>query len=244
MNKSLVIIIPCYNEFERLPKSDYLAFLKQANKTKIVFVDDGSTDKTVDILNEIKRAAPESVSIYSLTKNKGKAHAIREAILYCYENNFKFDKIAYLDADLATSLEECLSISTYIDHNIIFAFGSRISKLDNNIQRNLSRHLIGRFIARLISNQLKLSVYDTQCGCKVFDAKLGQRIFQENFVSKWLFDVEIFHRIKNIYGVEKIKEISLEVPLKKWTHVGASKVSYMYFFKIWFDILLIGNKYK
>jgi len=244
MNKSLLIIVPCYNESERLPKSQYLGFLQQQNDVMIVFADDGSTDNTVQILNEIKSAALDKVHIYSLQKNSGKAHAIREATLFCFENNFKFDRIAYLDADLATSLEECLLISNKITENTVFAFGSRISKIDNNIQRKFYRHIIGRFIATIISNQLGLSVYDTQCGCKVFDAKLGKQIFQEAFISKWLFDVEIFHRLIHTYGKDKIAEIAVEVPLQNWVDVGDSKVSFSYFFKIWFDIILIRKKYK
>jgi glycosyltransferase involved in cell wall biosynthesis len=107
MNRSLIIVIPCYNEYERLNTGSYETFLKQNNNTRIIFSNDGSTDKTVEKLNSIRSIAPDKVFIISLEKNKGKAEAIREGVLYCYASNLQFDRIAYLDADGATSLEEC-----------------------------------------------------------------------------------------------------------------------------------------
>ena len=187
---------------------------------------------------------PERVFIHSLEKNKGKAEAIREGVLYCFTNNLQFDRIAYLDADGATSLEECQSISRYINESVIFAFGSRILKIDSNIVRKPYRHIIGRILATVISGQLKIHVYDTQCGCKVFSSDLAKEVFSERFISKWLFDVEIFHRIIRLYGTEKMRLICREIPLHNWIDTADSKVSFAYSFKIWYDIIRIKRKYR
>lgn len=164
-------------------------------------------------------------------------------MIHCFDK-YEYNYIAYLDADLAVSLDECLSLTQYINNNIIFCFGSRIAKIGSHIERKRYRFLIGRFIATIISNILSLKVYDTQCGCKIFTKKLAHQVFSDAFLSEWLFDVEIFFRIIKLYGKEGCLKMSLEVPLVKWVDKGKSKVSYIYFFKLFFDLYRINRKYK
>ncbi len=240
---NLSIVIPCYNEGKRLDIERIFLFLNNEKENLLCFVDDGSKDNTLEVLNTIKAKFPNTVEVISTEKNGGKAEAVRTGFLHCTKHVSQ-NKIAYIDADLATSLEECVEISTQINSNIVFAFGSRISKIDNEIDRKLYRFFIGRIIATAISHQLGLTVYDTQCGCKVFTNNLAKKIFKEKFISKWLFDVEIFHRIIAIYGREKIAKICREIPLKKWVDIGESKVQFTYFFKLWFDLYKIGKTYK
>lgn len=245
MNKNykFIIVIPCYNEAKRLESTKFKNFIKKNPSTLLYFVNDGSSDNTGEELNNIKAPFKDNIEVFTLKKNQGKAMAIWNGISQCHKK-FKFDKIAYLDADLSTSLEECMTISKEIKNDIHFVFGSRIAKLDSNIQRKFHRFLRGRFIATLISLQLDLIVYDTQCGCKVFDYKTSELIFSKMFVSTWLFDVEIFHRLISIFGKEKMKLISKEIPLKQWIDKDDSKVKFTYFFKIWYELLLIKKKYK
>jgi dolichyl-phosphate beta-glucosyltransferase len=239
-----VIIVPCYNEGNRLPVKNYHNFLKNEENCVIVFANDGSTDHTGEVLLSIKVIFPHKVEVINLPKNVGKAQTIHTATLHCLEKYPTSKNMGYLDADLATSLEEWLSICAYINNNIIFAFGSRISKIDNNINRKNYRHYLGRVIATAISTLLKLHVYDTQCGCKVFRTDIAEKVFQESFLSKWLFDVEIFFRLKNIFGSEKMRVICREIPLQNWQDVAESKVHFTYFFRLWFDLFLINKKYN
>ena len=239
----LCIIIPCYNEEKRIDKERMYNFLKVHKNVLLCFVNDGSSDQTLEVLTTIKSNFPQNVEAISTESNVGKAEAVRTGILYC-NTNFKSNKIAYLDADLATTLEECLEISAVIKSEVVFAFGSRIKKIDNYIQRKTYRFLIGRVIATFISRQLKLGVYDTQCGCKIFDTKLSKIIFKEQFISKWLFDVELFHRIIKIYGVDKMCKVANEIPLKSWIDYDDSKVKMSYFFKLWYDLYRIKKHYK
>ena len=244
MKPPLVIIIPCFNEAERITVSKFVSFLQEQPSVMIVFANDGSTDTTTEILNEIRSIDPGRVFIHNLEKNKGKAEAIREGVMFCISKNLRPERIAYLDADGSTSLEECCSISQNVNNNIVFAFGSRILKIDNNITRKFYRHLVGRVLATLISAQLKIHVYDTQCGCKVFDAELAEKVFQEQFISKWLFDVEIFHRLIRIHGTEKMQDICMEIPLRRWIDTADSRVRFSYFFRIWIDLLMIKRRYR
>jgi len=239
----LSIVIPCYNEGKRLDVKQISSFLNNQLNVLLCFVDDGSKDNTLEVLNSLKNNFPTSIEVISTEKNGGKAEAVRTGVLHC---NAQFNQkiIAYLDADLATSLEECVQISHQINSKVLFAFGSRISKIDNKIDRKLYRFFIGRIIATAISNQLGITVYDTQCGCKIIKNKLAKKIFQQKFISKWLFDVELFHRIIALYGKEKMAKICREIPLKKWIDIGESKVQFTYFFKVWIDLFKIGKTYK
>jgi len=244
MDNNIAIVVPCYNEFNRLPKDEFVRFLQQTSVCKIVFSNDGSTDKTIQLLKEIQQVFPERVYINDIVQNGGKAKAVHSGVLYCFEQNIEFEKIAFLDSDLATSLEECLSISNQINNNVIFAFASRIQKIDNVIDRKLYRHLIGRIIATMISIILGIAVYDTQCGCKIFTRQLANDIFKDEFLSKWLFDVELFFRIKHKYGKDNIPNICREIPLQRWVDKDESKVKLSYSLKLWYDLYKINKKYN
>jgi glycosyltransferase involved in cell wall biosynthesis len=240
----MIIIIPCFNEYTRINKTSYINFLNENKNCTIVFAEDGSTDDTLKVLKEIQDASKNNVHIHVLDRNKGKAEAIREAVLYSYENKLAFNKLAYIDADLSVSLEECLSISDAVTNDVFFAFGSRILKIDSYIKRRKFRHYTGRFIATIISTILKVPVYDTQCGCKIFSRSLANQVFHERFISKWLFDVEIFFRIINLYSIKDLQDKSREIPLKSWIDSANSKVKITYFFKMWYDIYSINRKYN
>ena len=242
----LVIVIPCYNEEKglKLQEQYIFNFLKNHKNIFLLFVNDGSQDNTLGILKNIEKKIKNNINIYECSKNVGKAEAIRKGILSIYEK-LKFKKIAFLDADFSTSLEECKEISNYIKKPICFSFGSRILKIDNQIKRKWYRFLIGRIISTIISNNiLKMPVYDTQCGCKIFSREIILFIFKKKFISKWLFDVEIFYRFILHYGRENLKNIVLEIPLKKWVDDSNSSVSFFYFFTLWWDLFLIRKYYS
>jgi glycosyltransferase involved in cell wall biosynthesis len=237
-----VIIIPCYNEAKNFHYQDYANFISKNLNILICFVNDGSHDNTLVILNKLQKEFPINIDIVSHKNNLGKAEAVRTGMLYSLDK-YDFEYIAYLDADLAVSLEECISLTQHFNNGIVFCFGSRMARIGSDIQRKKSRFLIGRVIATMISNILSIKVYDTQCGCKLFTKKLSQQVFSETFITTWLFDVEIFARIIEIYR-KNCLDIMLEVPLKRWVDEGNSKVRYSYFFKLFLDLYRIHRKYK
>lgn len=239
----LIIVVPSYNESKSLKKKKFFSFLKQNPKVGVCFVNDGSTDNTLEILKTYEAHNPQQIFVYDCKKNQGKAGATLKGINYCLEN-LEFLKIAYLDADLATPLKECYRISKKLKGDLEFVFGSRIKKLGSRIERSYFRFFTGRIIATFISNILDLGVYDTQCGVKVFTKELAKPVFKQPFISKWLFDVEIFFRIIEEYNREEVKIKMKEIPLRKWIDKGDSKVKMSYFFKLWFDLLKINKAYK
>lgn len=238
--KNICIIIPCYNEEKGLPINKYNQFIMENPTISICFVNDGSTDNTLKILKSLKNKFPNQVIVHTYDENVGKGEAIRKS--FGFYNLTKTTKyFAYLDADLSTSLEECVAMTSYLNDDITFVFASRIKRVGATIERNFFRFLIGRIIATAISYILKLGVYDTQCGCKVFSKELVEEVFKTPFISKWLFDVEIFDRILKFYGKNKAVKKIIEVPLVRWIDEGDSKVKASYFFKLWIDLYRINK---
>lgn len=239
----LAIVVPCYNEYGRLPVADIDAFLTANTSAHICFVNDASTDSTHVLLTSLLQKFEHQVTVRSMALNSGKAEAVRNGILYC--NQAKIAPVlAYLDADLATSLEECYSYVGQLKPNKSFVFASRILKIGSVVERKFSRFLFGRIIATIISNILDIKVYDTQCGCKVFTNELSEILFREPFISKWLFDVELFSRLLCYYGKENALQRIDEIPVKSWIDRGESKVKLSYFFRLWYDLFLIRNMHR
>jgi len=239
----LIIVIPCYNEAERLPVSKYKTFIDSHPFVKLCFVNDGSIDSTLPKLLQLRKCNQAQIKIINQVKNKGKANTVRHGILTCQKSE-SFDRIAYLDADLSTSLKECYAISKNINKSTLFTFGSRIPLETNHIVRKEYRFWIGRIVAKSISRQLDLDIYDTQCGCKVFHHGIVNFLFQEKFMSRWLFDVEIFHRFKTLALYNNMSPVFKEIPLKEWIDTDDSRVPFSYGIKLWIDLLSIGNNYK
>ena len=103
---------------------------------------------------------------------------------------------------------------------------------------------MGRILATFISNMLNLAVYDTQCGCKIFKRELLPIAFKDPFLSRWLFDVEIFYRLKNHYSAEQLKSFSKEIPLASWVDQGGSKIKLSYGLFVWGDLYNIYRFYR
>lgn len=242
MKKDLAIVIPCYNEALRLPLNTYQSFLDRKRPITLLFVNDGSTDNTLSLLHDLRTSHPESVLCLDLGNNHGKAEAVRKGIQHLITDNYQ--KYAYLDADLSTSLEECISLAQQVNSNLPFVFGSRILKIDNNIQRKWYRFLIGRIVATVISKMLGIKVYDTQCGCKIFEKETAKVLFETEFISKWMFDVEIFFRMIKKVGKANMKVCVKEMPLQQWIDTDDSRVSLSYGFVLWLDLLKIYFRYR
>lgn len=243
-SSALLFVIPCYNEEFRLYIESYKTSLSNDSSISILFVNDGSSDNTEQVLFKLKDQFPLQVEVLNLNKNQGKAEAVRMGMQHILSTRDEILSIAYLDADLATSIEEGLSIAAVLNENeeLKLVFGSRISRVGSTIIRKTHRHLIGRIIATFISNILKLRVYDTQCGAKVFSRDLAEFVFQKPFISKWLFDVEIFARMLCSSGSYSEKNM-LEYPLKQWIDHDGSKVKWTYSFKLFFDLYRIKSHY-
>ena len=240
----VVIIIPCYNEAERLDANKFIDYLSQNTHLHFIFVDDGSTDNTNLIINQIISKFYSLVSLLKNGTNKGKAESVRLGVIESYKMDP--DYVGFLDADLATPIEEIDNFLKIFkkDKTKDVVFASRIQLIGNEIKRKFFRHFIGRIFATCVSLLLKIQIYDTQCGAKIFSKKICEAIFVERFISPWLFDVELFARLKNIYGMEETIQMSYEHPISKWIDIDGSKVKPIFFLKAPFELLKIVRYYK
>jgi glycosyltransferase involved in cell wall biosynthesis len=224
MNMSVGIIIPCYNEANRLNISSFEKCLKTYHDFQLCFVNDGSTDHTLDVLSNFQKEFENRVTVIDIKKNKGKAAAIRAGSRFLYSLK-KVKYVGYLDADLSTDFEEFNELveNLKLEKRLIMVFGSRDSD-NNNIKRNKLRNFFSKVISSFIKLILKLPIKDTQCGAKVFRVKYIPIMYNSKFKSKWLFDIELFLRLKIYFKNKKIMNYIKEYPLKNWVHVDDSKL--------------------
>ena len=238
MSSLVYIVIPCFNEAKRLNRNEVNVLLAD-QEVRIVFVDDGSTDTTLDCLRELQVEHPQRVEVLPLPKNLGKAEAVRNGLLHAVSSSAIIT--GYLDADFATPASEMLRLIDTLrgspDTRVLLA--SRWLHLGSRIERHLFRHYTGRIFATLASMVLNLKVYDTQCGAKLFrvDADLARAIKQP-FLSRWAFDVELIGRLRRTHAEKSF----LEVPLNTWIDVAGSKMSLLDMFRATLELLLIWRQ--
>lgn len=229
-----VIIIPFYNEVERINLEKFHQIFNGFPQYNFLLVDDGSLDKTIDLLENFKSQF-STVEVLKLDKNVGKAEAIRSAVLSISNANF----ISYFDADLATpfsELDQLIQFSVQ-NSNYKMVMGARIKLIGNSVKRSLKRHYFGRIFATIVSQfVLKVAIYDTQCGAKVIDYEIAKQIFEQPFISKWLFDVELLKRLQKNHN---LKEVVKEIPLESWEEIGNSKIKVGDFLRIPFQLFQI-----
>jgi len=221
------IVVPCYNEMDRIQLSEFSQFLISNDFIFFCFVNDGSTDGTQKILADFVNLNPERSQLVNLSKNQGKAEAVRRGVNTLLKSS-KFQLVGYWDADLAAPLTEIRRfIHKFKSNNELKAVcGSRILRLGSSIRRSVFRHYFGRIFATVVSNMLKIPVYDTQCGAKIFLAEFADYIFSEKFLSRWFFDVELFARSIEHIGRQNTIHGVFELPLSQWHDQGQSKVTW------------------
>lgn len=242
------IVIPCFNEAERLDCRQFQDFVQRTRGgINFLFVDDGSTDATSQLLETLSCANPETIAVFHLAHNQGKGEAVRQGFLQALRAEVDF--VGFWDADLATPLDTipafCEMLVAKPDIDIVF--GARVQLLGRSIERRALRHYLGRIFATLISLALDLKVYDTQCGAKLFRASPQLReVFSTPFGSRWLFDVEILARLIQMQRagyLSPVEQMVYEYPLPCWRDVSGSKLGYRDFVIAVIDLCRIYGKY-
>jgi len=220
----IILIVPCFNEENRW-NSEYWKSIGQISDLKLCFVDDGSSDGTS------MQVAPLLIDsnhiLLELPKNVGKAEAIRQGFNHII--NEQAIGIGFLDADGAFPISDVeaqigqfrkLSKLTFNPPSV---WSSRVKLAGRFIERDLKRHYLARILVTLLAIRLKFTIYDTQCGMKIFpySKDLGY-CMQEPFRTHWFVDLEIFMRWRKQTG----NDMNIwEEPLLGWNDVGGSKLS-------------------
>ena len=206
------IVIPAFNEEKRIGKT--LKKISHYLKNKrfdyeIIIVDDGSTDKTREVVKKFLKN--KKIILTKKRKNKGKGFSIREGALRA-----KNKLILFSDADLSTPIEELDKFLKDINkYDIII--GSRAIKGANiRIKQPTYRVLIGKIFNKIVRLLAVKRIKDTQCGFKLF--KNCKDIFKKQTIEGFGFDVELLY-IAQKNGL-KIKEVPVI-----WLNVEGSRVS-------------------
>jgi dolichyl-phosphate beta-glucosyltransferase len=245
--RNLCLIVPCYNEASRLDIESLHAFLDSGFCGHILFVDDGSRDKTLAVLEQLQHGYEDRTAILACTPNRGKGEAVRSGILHALDT-FRPEIVGFWDADLATPLDTVYRFLQVLESrpDIEMVFGSRVKLLGRDVRRRTTRHYLGRVFATAASVMLRLPIYDTQCGAKLFRVEPHTRqLFADPFLSKWVFDVEIIARYLQLHNgdTKQLERIIYEYPLETWIDIAGSKVRPADFFTAFWDVLRIRQKY-
>lgn len=235
--KRLGFVVPCYNEEKRWD-STYWNMVTADESVDWLFVDDGSTDDTVSKIQPLLIQA--NVTLLSLDKNLGKAHAVRKGLQLSSELS-EYSSLGFLDADAAVSVsairvffEKWNEVSSQYD----MLWASRVKLAGRSINRKKSRHFLGRAVATSLSWGIDLP-YDTQCGFKIFkNTKSFQSAINMRIQSRWFVDLEI---LMNLMTIEPIVKI-WEEPLEYWQEIEGSKIKLQHIPSIITEIIRVKVK--
>ena len=209
----LSIIVPSYNEAERLPVTieRIVAFSKNAEfPVEVIIVDNASRDATKDIITDYASRYP--FITYQHEAVQGKGAAVKTGILAA-----KGELLLISDADLAVPIEEVVKFIPYFQECDI-VIGSREAEGAIRYDEPLHRHLMGRVFNFIVRSLLLPGIRDTQCGFKCFRHNAARDLFSANTIDGWSFDAEILY-IARLRGYR-----IAEVPIK-WYYGGKSKVN-------------------
>lgn len=213
---ALSIIVPAYNEAERLPATlrAMRSFLDETGrKAEVIVVDDGSTDATSAVVRELA-SADERLTLIRLPQNRGKGYAVRTGVV-----NAAGERVLFADADGATPIEELFRLEAHLDSGAQVAIGSRGLKDESvTVRAKINRRLAGRIFHQLVRHLTVKGFVDTQCGFKLFTAPVAQDLFSRMRMDGFSFDVEL------LLMAERRGYRVVEVPVN-WTHQPGSKIN-------------------
>ena len=223
----LSVIVPAYNETERLPAmmKEALAYLidRRNNEPKytweVIVVDDHSKDETFDLATSFNTEATP-VYAFRLRKNSGKGGAVRAGALQAVG-----ETVLMVDADGATRFSEISSLeaafsSSENGSSVEVAFGSRdhLRKAESVQKRNPLRNMLMYFFHLAVLGIIGTHIKDTQCGFKLFSRRTSRILFGSLHLQRWAFDTEIVLLCQMLNF--KVAEVDVD-----WTEIEGSKLN-------------------
>lgn len=189
------IVIPAYNEAERLRESllvtsDYLAHHPWSSR--IVVVDNGSVDATSRIARSVDAAVPVSVIGCS---TGGKGAAVRRGMM---TSSARF--VGFVDADLATPIESLGTAVRLLEEGATAVIGSRYATGARIVRKQPVTRRVGGAAFRALTRRMVPGVSDTQCGFKFFQRRAAQQALSTCEVTGFAFDVELLRRVRAAGG--------------------------------------------
>lgn len=234
----LSVIVPAYNEAERIPKTlrrfqEYLS--KQAYAYEIVVVNDGSKDNTIDVVRSMEREI-KNLRFIDRKKNCGKGYTVMEGILASH------GKIRlFADADNATDISHFDKMRPFFDKNYEVVICSRDSKDAPGAKQAVSQPLWKRALGNMgnlyIQWMAVRGIWDTQCGFKAFRDFAAVKIFKNLRTYRWAFDVEVL-------AIARAYEYKIAVISADWKNDPNTRVNLMSYFKTLWEVYKIKKYIK
>jgi dolichyl-phosphate beta-glucosyltransferase len=183
------VVIPAYNEAERLPRT--LARVREyldawGRPYEIVVVDDGSADGTAE---RARAAGGDALTVVSNETNRGKGYSVRRGMLLA-----RGERLLMSDADLSTPIEELPQLVARMDEGFDVVIASRAlpgSRIE--IHQPWYRENSGRVFNLLVRALALPDIHDTQCGFKLFSAAAARESFEAASLDGFCFDVEVLY---------------------------------------------------
>lgn len=215
--KSLTIVFPVYNETVLLEHTfqSILSFLETVEiPTDVIFVNDGSPDKSEEMLqNLIASSGRSNLKLISYPKNRGKGYAVKTGVLAA-----QGEYILMSDTDLSSPLSEWVKLKKSIDSGASFACGSRaVLGADVGKPPPLHRRILSKIFNLLVCMAGVKGISDTQCGFKLFRKDAAHKVFSLLQTERFAFDVEMI-AIARVMGY-RVDEVPVH-----WDYSGHSTV--------------------
>lgn len=212
----LSVVIPCYNEEQRLPRTVELIERYLDGKEipyELILVDDGSVDGTRSVMDAAVRQHA-GVRIEVLPQNRGKGRALATGV-----GAATGDEILVTDADLSTPIEELDKLEAALRAGAGIAIGSRALRGSRvEVSQPLYRVVMGKGFNLIVQAVLLPGIWDTQCGFKLFRADVAHNVFGALVTDGFGYDPEVLYRARK-QGVP-----IAEVPVT-WSNSAPTKVS-------------------
>jgi dolichyl-phosphate beta-glucosyltransferase len=212
----LSIIIPAYNEESRLGESltRIAAWINSSGiATEVLVVDDGSTDATAAVAENL-RARFAELRVISNESNRGKGFSVRHGMLKARGRYALFT-----DADLSAPIDEAGKLFAAVQGEYDVAIGSRaLNRSLISARQSRFREIAGIIFNTVVRLCLRLPFVDTQCGFKAFKREPCQIIFEQQRIERFGFDPELLYLARH-HGLRAI-----EIPVR-WAHSPGTKVS-------------------
>jgi dolichyl-phosphate beta-glucosyltransferase len=209
----LSIIIPAFNEEKRLPDSllKIIRFVRQqAYPVEVIVVDDGSSDRTAEVVRDFQEDAP-FISLLAV-EHGGKGHAVKAGM-----QQAKGDYLFLCDSDLSMPIDEITKFLPPALDGYDVAIASREISGARRYDEPPYRHLMGRVFNLIVRLLAVPGVQDTQAGFKCFRRQAARQLFPLQTIKGWGFDVEV------LFIAQKRGLRIVEVPIH-WYYMNRSRV--------------------
>lgn len=216
--KKLSVVMPSYNESTRIEKTlrDVHSYLSsQTYAWEILVVNDGSKDTTAITVKALAAQMPGIVLVDN-RENHGKGWVVQQGMLQA-----SGDVRLFMDADNSTNIREIEKFLPYFEQGSDLVIGSRrIAGANVAKDQNVIREFLGWCFRTIVHIIVPVGVTDTQCGFKAMTAEAAEKIFPQQTIFRWAFDVEILSLARR--AQLKISEVPITWVNDEASHVKLS----------------------